>query len=109
MLRKIALFALLAVPLAVIAQQPPRLEPLPPPPPPPPGTEADVSEAPVRITPGPNDRIEEILIDGKRALRVTTAGGAVYFLRDDLGQSPGGRRDSLDPGLRVPLWVIHEF
>jgi len=109
MLRKIVLLALLAVPLAVIAQQPPRLDPLPPPPPPPPGSEADVSEAPVRITPGPNDRIEEIVIDGKRVLRVTTVRGAVYYLRDDLGESPGGRRDSLDRGLRVPLWVIHEF
>ena len=51
MLRKIVPLVLLAVPLAVIAQQPPRLDPLPPPPPPPPGSEADVSEAPVRITP----------------------------------------------------------
>jgi len=109
MLRKIALLAFAALPLAVLAQQPPRLEPLPPPPPAPPGAEADASEAPIRITPGPSDQVEEIVIDGRRVLRVTTPGGAVYFLRDDLGESPAGRRDSLDQGIRVPLWVIREF
>ena len=51
----------------------------------PPGTEADPSEEPIRITPGANDKVEEIVIDGRRILRVTTPAGAVYFLRDDLG------------------------
>ena len=101
--------ALAALPFAVLAQQPPRLEPIPVPPPPPMGAEPDISETPVRITPGPNEQIEEIVIDGKRILRVTTSLGAVYYLRDDLGESPGGRRDSLDQGIRIPLWVIHEF
>ncbi|OGA16968.1 MAG: hypothetical protein A3G25_15785 [Betaproteobacteria bacterium RIFCSPLOWO2_12_FULL_63_13] len=98
-----------AVPFAVFAQQPLGLEPLPEPPPPPPGAAADLSETPVRITPGANEQIEELLIDGKRVVKVTTPSGAVYYLRDDLGQSQGGRRDSLDQGLRVPLWVIQEF
>jgi len=114
MLRKSVLLAIVALvaaalPLAVLAQQLPRLEPIPVPPPPPPGAEPDVSEAPVRITPGANEQIEEIVIDGKRVVRVTTPGGAVYYLRDDLGESQGGRRDSLDQGIRVPLWVIREF
>lgn len=113
MLRKSAplsfVAALAALPLAVFAQQPPGLEPLPVPPPPPMGAEPDASETPVRITPGANEQIEEIVIDGKRVVRVTTPGGAVYYLRDDLGESQGGRRDSLDQGIRVPLWVIHEF
>jgi len=109
MLRKIALLAFVVLPLAVFAQQPPRLEPIPVPPPPPMGAEPDASETPVRITPGANEQIEEIVIDGKRIVRVTTPGGAVYYLRDDLGESQGGRRDSLDRGIRVPLWVIHEF
>ena len=98
-----------ALPLAVYAQQPPSLEPIPSPPPPPPGAEADLSETPVRITPGANEQIEELVIDGKRVIKVTTPAGAVYYLRDDLGQSQGGRRDSLDQGIRVPLWVIQEF
>lgn len=107
MLRKTVLLALL--PFALAAQQPPKLEPLPEPPPPPPGAEPDTSETPIRITPGTNEQIEETVIDGKRIVRVTTPGGAVYYLRDDLGESPAGRRDSLDQGLRVPLWVIQEF
>jgi hypothetical protein len=109
MLRKSILLALAVLPFAVLAQQPPALEPLPAPPPLPPGAESEVSEAPVRITPGPNDQIEETLIDGKRVVRVTTPGGAVYYLRDDIGDSQAGRRDSLDQGIRVPLWVIREF
>jgi hypothetical protein len=109
MLRKTVLLALAVLPLAVFAQQPPQLEPLPVPPPPPPSAEPDVSEAPVRITPGANEQIEETVIDGKRVIKVTTPAGAVYYLRDDLGESQGGRRDSLDQGIRVPLWVIHEF
>ena len=113
MLRKSVLLAFVAalavVPPAVFAQRPPGLEPIPVPPPPPIGAEPDVSERPVRITPGANEQIEEIVIDGKRVVRVTTPGGAVYYLRDDLGESQGGRRDSLDQGIRVPLWVIHEF
>jgi hypothetical protein len=108
MRRTLVLLALVAA-LPLYAQQPPRLEPIPVPPPPPPGSEPDASEAPVRITPGANEFIEEIVIDGQRVVRVTTPGGAVYYLRDDLGQSPGGRRDSLDQGVRVPLWVIQEF
>lgn len=109
MLRNPFLFALIAVPFAAFAQQPLGLEPLPEPPPPPPGVAADLSETPVRITPGANEQIEELLIDGKRVIKVTTPSGVVYYLRDDLGQSPGGRRDSLDQGIRVPLWVIQEF
>ncbi len=109
-MRRIAFLITLALlPLALHAQQPPKLEPLPPPPPPPPGAETDSTETPIRITPGAAEQIEEIVIDGKRVVRVTTPGGAVYYLRDDLGESPGGRRDSLDQGIRVPLWVIKEF
>jgi hypothetical protein len=102
MLRKIVFVLFVLLPLAVIAQQPPKLEPLPPPPPPPPGAEADSLEAPIRITPGANELIEETVIDGKRIVRVTTAGGAVYYLRDDM---PAG----VNQGIRIPLWVIKEF
>ena len=109
MFRKFLLCLVAALPLAAAGQAPLQLEPLPPPPPPPPGSEADVTEAPVRIVPGPNDRVEETVIDGKRVVKVTTPGGAIYYLRDDLGESPAGRRDSLDQGIRVPLWVIREF
>ncbi len=100
MLRKIVFVLFVLLPLAVIAQQPLKLEPLPPPPPP--GAEADSLEAPIRITPGANELIEESVIDGKRIVRVTTPGGAVYYLRDDM---PAG----VNQGIRIPLWVIKEF
>lgn len=110
MLRNSLLCAFItALPFAVLAQQPLGLEPIPEPPPPPPGVATDLSETPVRITPGANEQIEELVIDGKPVIKVTTPSGAIYYLRDDLGQSPGGRRDSLDQGIRVPLWVIQEF
>ena len=102
------LVAAFALPLA--AQEPPRLEPLPQAPPPPPGVSADdVTEAPIKITPGTNEQIEETVIDGKRVVRVTSAFGSVYYLIDERADEAAGRRESLDSGIRVPLWVIREF
>lgn len=98
-------FALAAAPLAA-QQPPPKLEPLPGPPPPPPGAAVEQpNEAPVRITPGPNDRVEETVVDGRRVVRVTTPNGTVYFLddRDQAPEGPTGRP------VRVPLWVIQQF
>ncbi|MBI2315621.1 MAG: DUF2782 domain-containing protein [Betaproteobacteria bacterium] len=109
MLRRGLLAWLLALSLPVAAQQPPKLEPLPAPPPPPPGIQEDtLGERPIRITPGVNEQIEETVIDGRRVLRVTTPGGAVYYLRGDLGEA-GLPREGLDQRIRVPLWVVHEF
>ena len=64
-------------------------------------------DAPVRITPGQNDQIDELVVEGKRVIRVTTPSGLVYYLRDDAGITPPG--GVLDRPLRVPLWVIHTF
>ena len=99
--------ALLVLPLASLAQ--PKLEPLPPPPPGPvgPGTEAPLGEAPVSITPGPNDRVEEIVVNGERTVKVTTPEGAVYYLQPD--QRDTGMRPFGDSGLRVPMRVIRQF
>jgi hypothetical protein len=109
MIRRLAFFLFLALSVPVLAQQPLKLDPLPAPPPPPPAIQDDsLGERPIRITPGLNEQIEETLIDGKRVLRVTTPGGAVYYLREDLGET-GIRRDTLDSGIRIPLWVIQEF
>ena len=109
MIRRAAFFLSLALSLPVLAQQPLKLDPLPVPPPPPPGIQEDpIGERPIRITPGVNEQIEETLIDGKRVLRVTTPGGVVYYLREDFGET-GIRRDTLDSGIRIPLWVIQEF
>lgn len=101
---------LLAVVLPAWAQQPPKLEPLPEIPPPPPGVASEQPGDPtVRIQPGGGDQVEEQLIDGRRVARVTTPSGQEYYLIEDLGDGPGLRNESLDRGVRVPLWVIRRF
>jgi hypothetical protein len=108
MLRRILALALFVVSLPLAAQPPPKLEPLPELPPPPPGVSSEQpGEPPVRIQPG--DQVEEELIDGRRVVRVTTPAGQEYYLIEDLGDGPGLRNESLDRGVRVPLWVIRRF
>ena len=110
MLRRILAPVLLAVALPLAAQQPPKLEPLPEPPPPPPGVSAEQpDEAPVRIQPGGSDQVDEQVIDGRRVVRVVTPTGQEYYLIEDLGDGAGLRNESLDSGVRVPLWVIRRF
>ena len=110
MLRRILAPALLAVALPLAAQQPPKLEPLPEPPPPPPGASADQPDEPtVRIQSGGGDQVEEQVIDGQRVVRVITPAGQEYYLIEDLGDGAGLRNESLDSGVRVPLWVIRRF
>jgi len=108
-LRWIFALVFFAFALPLPAQQPPKLAPLPELAPPPPGTADRPDEAPVRIQPGGNEQIEEKVIDGRRVARVTTAIGEEYYLIEDLGDGPGLRNESLDRGIRVPLWVIRRF
>jgi Protein of unknown function (DUF2782) len=108
-LHRILAVALLAVALPLAAQEAPKLDPLPELAPPPPGSADRPDEAPVRIQPGGNEKIEERVIDGRRVARVATALGEEYYLIEDLGDGPGLRNESLDRGIRVPLWVIRRF
>ncbi len=104
-------FLLLAIfAAAALAQRraPPKLEPLPEPPPPPaiPGPD----EPSVRIPVQESDKVEEIREGGRVVmLKVTPAGGKPYYLLDTSGNGNWVRRDSLDDGLRVPMWPIHTF
>jgi hypothetical protein len=109
MLRRIFALVLLALALPLAAQQtPPKLEPLPELPSPPPGAADQPEEPPVRIRSG-QDQVEEQLIDGRHVVRVTTPAGQEYWLVEDLGDGPGVKNESLDHGVRVPLWVIRRF
>jgi hypothetical protein len=91
------------------AKRPPKLEPLPEPPPPPalPGPE----ERGVTIDSIPKGHKVEEAREGGRvvALRVTPPGGKPYFLVDTTGNGNWMRRDSLDDGVRVPMWPIHTW
>jgi len=110
MFRRILAFSLLVAALSAGAQPSPKLEPLPEPPPPPPGAPSDrPGEPSVRIEPGAGEQIDEQVIDGRRVVRVTTPSGQEYYLIEDLGDGPGLRNESLDRGVRVPLWVIRRF
>jgi hypothetical protein len=111
MSHRILAMALLAFALPLAAQQPPpppRLEPLPEVPPPPPGAAERPEEEPVRIE-SKQDQVEEQLIDGRHVVRVTTPSGQEYWLVEDLHDGAGLKNESLDPGVRVPLWVIKRF
>ena len=107
----------LATVLALVAfsvgaqQRPPKLEPLPEPPPPPPiPAGAPVDEPRVRIPVQEGDKIEPIREGGRVvAVRVTPPNGRPYYLIDTTGAGGWMRRDSLDDGLRVPMFPIVEF
>ena len=110
-MRRILFFALSVAAAGALAQQqrPPNLEPLPEPPPPP--LIRDGADEPrVRIAPQEGDRVEEMRDGGHVVmLKVTPPGGIPYYLMDLTGNGNLTRRDSLDPGNRVPLWTIKSF
>lgn len=92
------------------AQKPSGLEPVPEPPPPPPGIDDSALEPQVTIKKRGEDRVEEFRVNGKLYMvKVTPPHGRPYYLVDDQGSGVFSRRDDLDSGLRVPMWVIKEF
>ena len=108
-MRRLLLVVLLALASAASAQKkpPPKLEPLPEPPPPPP---MSVEEPTVRIPVQEGDKVEELREGGRVVmLKVTPPQGKPYYLVDTTGNGNWMRRDSLDDGVRVPMWPIHTF
>jgi hypothetical protein len=93
--------------LAQSKRPPPKLEPLPEPPPPP---QMPVEEPTVRIPVQEGDKVEEIRQGGRIVmLKVTPPSGKPYYLVDTTGNGNWMRRDSLDDGVRVPMWPIHTW
>ena len=107
-MRRLLAIALASFAASVWAQKPPPgLEPLPEPPPPPPMPGPE--EPSVRIQPEV-DKVEEIRQGGRVVmLKVTPPGGKPYYLMDTTGNGNWMRRDSLDDGVRVPMWPIQTF
>ncbi len=105
-MRPLAVFLLLCAASIALGQD--KLEPLaePLPPPPIPGPDEPAVRIPVQET----DKVEE-LRDGGRVvmLKVTPPGGKPYYLIDTTGNGNWMRRDSLDDGVRVPMWPVYEF
>jgi hypothetical protein len=110
-MRRVVFIALLGAAAAAAAQAPPRLEPLPEPPPPPPGVrDIGADEPRVRIAPQEGDVVEEVRHNGRVVImKVTPPGGVPYYLIDTTGNGNWMRRDSLDDGVRVPMWTIWTF
>ncbi len=93
-----------------LAQQRPQLEPLPEPLPPPGIRDSSADEPRVRIAPAEGDRVEEVRENGRvTMIKVTPASGRPYYLIDTTGNGVWARRDSLDDGVRPPMWTIRTF
>lgn len=111
--------ALLAGAAAVLAQgvpppssapPPPQLEPLPEIPPPPKVTGDQELEPQVTITRKDGETVEQARVNGRLVwVKVTPRNGRPYFLVPDGGGNVFIRRDGLDTGLKVPLWLLLEF
>jgi hypothetical protein len=83
---------------------PPALEPLPEI-----AGDADL-EPQVTITRRKDQTVEEARVGGRLVwIKVTPVHGRPYFLIPDGNEYTFIRRDSLDSGLKVPLWVLFTF
>src|SRR5213078_4483655 len=73
--------------------------------PPPPQLEPQVT-----IVRRENETIEEFRVNGRLTMvKVTPKHGRPYYLVADGASGGFVRRDSLDSGLRIPLWVLFSF
>ena len=64
----------------------------------------------VRIPVQEGDKVEPIRRAGRVvAVRVTPPNGKPYYIIDTTGNGNWMRRDSLDDGVRVPMFPILEF
>jgi hypothetical protein len=99
--------------LSATAQKAPpaNLEPLPEPPPIPPEISSDPDLEPqITITRRATETIEEYRVGGRLTMiKVTPKTGRPYYLVADGADGTWVRRDSLDAGLKVPMWLLFSF
>jgi Protein of unknown function (DUF2782) len=108
-MRRLLLVGLFLISTVHAQSRPPKLEPLPEAPPPPP-LPTLLDEPAVRIPVQKEDKIEEVREGGRVVmLKVTPPNGPTYYLIDTTGNGNWMRRDSLDDGVRVPMWPIHTW
>ena len=98
---------------AALAQKapPPKLEPLPEAPPPPPEIASDPDLEPqVTIVRRPTETIEEYRVNGRLTMiKVMPKSGRPYYLVANGADGTFIRRDSLDTGVKVPMWLLFSF
>jgi len=104
-MRPLAVFVLLCTAGTATAQEKPEaLQELPPP------EISGPDEPAVRIPVQKEDKIEEMREGGRIVmLKVTPPNGRAYYLVDTTGNGNWMRRDSLDDGVRVPMWPVYIF
>ncbi len=89
---------------AAPADRPPNLEPVPD------GAPNGADEPAVTIKPSSQGRVVEYRANGKLyMLKVIPKVGQPYYLIDSKGDGQFARQDSLDSGMRPPMWVIKTF
>ncbi len=98
-----------AAPARAADAAPPALEPLPEIPPPPNLEDAEL-EPQVTISQTKSETVEEARINGTLVwIKVTPRHGRPYYLIPSGGGNTFIRRDSLDTGLKVPMWVLFSW
>lgn len=102
-----------AIALCAFAQKPPppKLEPLPEAPPTPPEIANDPDLEPqVTIVRRATETIEEYRVNGRLTMvKVIPKTGRPYYLVAEGADGTFVRRDSLDTGLKVPMWLLFSF
>lgn len=110
-LRRLILLAFCAPLMAIAADNPPQLEPLPEPPPPPPGYEPDPGTEPqVTIIKRGEETIEEYRMGSELyMMKVTPSHGVPYYLVKETADGGWIRKDGPGESLSIPQWVIFRF
>jgi len=110
---RIMLVLAFALPLvALAADLPSNLEPLPEaPPPPPPGLDLDSSPEPeISIVKKGEDTVEEYRINGELyMMKVTPSHGVPYYLMKEDQDGGWSRSEGPTPPLVIPKWVLFRF
>ncbi|MEI7842073.1 MAG: DUF2782 domain-containing protein [Gallionellaceae bacterium] len=85
-------------------------DPKPLPPPPSLDPSEAVDEPQITIKQNTEQTVEEYRSNGRLyMIKVTPKHGKPYYLVDDRGDGKFARQESLDSGLRVPMWLIFKF
>ncbi|MFA6178866.1 MAG: DUF2782 domain-containing protein [Candidatus Methylopumilus sp.] len=97
--------------LAMAAETPPNLEPLPEVPPPPAGVDMDAPTEPqVTITKKGADSVEEYRINGELyMMKVTPPHGKSYYLMKEDQDGGWSRMEGPTQPLVIPKWVLFRF
>lgn len=106
------LFLVLALPLmAMAADQPPQLEPLPEAPPPPAGVDLEGADEPqVTIVKKGADTIEEYRLGGELyMMKITPDHGVPYYLLKEDQDGGWSRMDGPTQPISIPKWVLFRF